>query len=431
MSAAARAGAFLPLGRGADDLGIRVDVAWILADSIRTLVAVRLEGPEEDLQVSRAWLTDDRGGAHPLLGLLELSPAGAAEAGAPEHRSVLVFGSIPPEATRLRLEIQRLEPAAPGLSPCERVLDPWQPMGEDDALHVMAWEKPDDPMRPVPLGTLEGCWAFEVEHSSAPAWAASSCVELDDLVLLGTARLRLLRLQGGLTGWRLSSRIEEAEPPPPQEDQRAWVRESGGPEEVLQRLEEEGLSPLEHPFGLRLALRSADEVVRCDERSGPWGPLGDRFYDFFPPTPEPPVSLLVDQVLGLALDEPWVYEFHPKKLDDPRTPVVFPHGPFPFRAEIWADGLFWQEEFMLLAPRVAVQPGPVAEAWAARCRVSDLDGNTYDCQGQAWATLPQGGGQLYGLQFPPLHRMMERARLEVESVDLLLADPLEVPCQGR
>jgi len=86
---------------------------------------------------------------------------------------------------------------------------------------------------------------------------------------------------------------------------------------------------------------------------------------------------------------------------------------------------------MLLAPRVAVREGPVAEAWVARCRVLDMEGNVYPCQGQAWATLPGGGGNLYGLQFPPLHRLTDRVRLEVESVDLLLTTPLEISCASN
>ncbi len=428
LQAAIASGAFRTVECCAEDLGISLEVAWILTDSIRTMVAVRLQGAESELQVSRAWLTDDRGGALPLLDVLELSPEGAARAGHPLHRDLLVFGGLPPEVGRLRLEVQRVEVPVPGLAVCSSLLDPWQHLDEDLALRVMAWEKPDDPMSPVPVGTAEGCWALEIEHSSRSAWEASSAIDLDLPHPLGTARLHLLRLEGGLTGWRLSSRIETGVDPPPWSEQMDWLRQAARPEDVRRRLEEEGLTLLQDAPSLRLSLKAGGQPIRCERRSGPWGPLQDRFYDFFPPTTAPPESLLADQILGVPLAEPWVYEFHPKKVDDPRARVTCPHLPFKFQAEVWVEPLYWQEEFMLLAPRVSVLPGPVSEAWAARCRICDLEGNTYDCQGQAWAALPGGGGNLYGLQFPPLHRLMDRARLEVDSVDLLLSTPFEVCC---
>lgn len=419
LGAAAAAGAFRPLGHDAEDLGVRLEVAWILTDSLRTLVGLSVP---PDLQVTRAWLTDDLQCACPLVESLQLSEEGAAEAGAPESRTVLVFGPLSSEAGRARLEIQRLEPSCGLPTPCDPLLDPWQPLEESLALQVMAWEAPANPLAPVPLGNYEGLWATEMEVS-VPALLARR--ELDALLPLGSVRQRLLRLEQGLTGWRLASRAERDGPPPPEAEQLGWLRGAAHRWEALERLEAE---PVVDAPGLRLALRDGRGVHPAECRSGPWGPLQDRFYDFFPPS-EDPGALLADRVVGLPLGEPWVYEFHPKKVDDPPAEVEFPHLPFPFRAQVWAEGLYWQEEFMLLAPRVSVLPGPVAEVWPARCRVTDPGGNAYECLGQASATLPRGGGQVHGLQFPPLHRLMERSRLEVESVDLVLTDPLEVPCR--
>ncbi len=431
LEAAKNAGAFHTVEADAEDLGMRLEVAWVLTDSIRTLVAVRVEGSETGRQVTRAWLTDDRNGAHPLLDILELSPEGAALAGHPQHRDLLVFGAVAPESGRLRLEVQRLETAVPGLLLCSPLVDPFKTLDEDLALQVMAWERPEDPMAWVPPGTAEGCWAVEIERDPQPAWPDLRSIDLDRFHTLGATRLHLLRLEEGLTGWRLYSRIEGPQPPPPWPEQAEWLRGARRPEHLLHFLNEgleDGLAPLKEAPSLRLRLRSGDQTVPCERRSGPWGPLRDRFYDFFPATPTPPESLLADQILGVPLAEPWVYEFHPKLVDDPRARVAGPHLPFQFQAEVWIEPLYYQEDFMLLAPRVSVLPGPVAEAWAARCRILDLEGNTYDCQGQAWAALPGGQGNLYGLQFPPLHRLVTRARLEVDSVDLLLATPLEVPC---
>jgi len=429
LEAARATGAFHVVEADSEDLGLRLEVAWVLTDSIRTLAAVRVEGPETERQVTRAWLTDDRNGAHPLLDALELTAEGAARAGYPQHRILLVFGAVHPESGRLRLEVQRLETSAPGLALCSTVVDPFEALDEDLALRVMAWEKPEDPMTLVPVGTAEGCWAVEFEHDPQPAWKAHRTIDLDRFHSLGAARLHLVRLEEGLTGWRLSSRIEGPQAPPPWSEQAEWLREARRPEE-LKELMPEDLEPSEEAPSLRLSLRSGGQRTPCQRRSGPWGPLQDRFYDFFPPTAGPPEAVLADQILGVPLAEPWVYEFHPKLVDDPRARVDGPHLPFQFQAEVWIEPLYYQEDFMLLAPRVSVLPGPVAEAWAARCRICDLEGNTYDCQGQAWAALPGGQGNLYGLQFPPLHRLVTRARLEVDSVDLLLATPLEVPCAG-
>lgn len=428
LEQARSAGVFRVVEDWAEDLGIRLEVAWILTDSIHTLLGISLHPEDADLQASRAWLTDEQGRAHPLLEVLELSEPGAELAGAPHHRGVLVFGAVAPEATRLRLEVQRIETAAPGLNLCPSQVDPWSQLDEDLAVRLMAWEAPEDPLAPVPMGCAEGCWAVEFEHSSRPAWEASTTIDLDVRHPVGASALRLVRLEGGLTGWRLGSRIEREQPAPPWEQQREWLRAARNPEMVARILESEGLAPLCEIPQLRLALKAGDQACRSERRSGPWGPLRDRCYDFFAPTSAPPEALVADQILGVPLPEPWVYEFHPKLVDDPRSQVLGPELPFEFRAEVWVEPLYWQEEFMLLAPRVAVRDGPVAEAWAARCRICDLEGNVYPCQGQAWATLPGGGGSLYGLQFPPIHRLADRVRLEVESVDLMLTTPLEVSC---
>lgn len=420
LGAAVAAGAFRSVRRGVDDLGVHLEVAWILADSLRTLLGVRLDDDGQGFQITAAWLTDDLRDALPLVEALELSEEGAAEAGAPDHRTVLVFGPLNPQARKARLEVQRLEPAHALPTPCEPLLDPWQALDENLALQVMRWEAPANPLTPVPVGTAEGCWGVEMDVSPPEVRAA---VELNAVLPLGAVRHRLLRLEEGLTGWRLAYRAEYVTPPPPGV-QMAWLKDARSRDDVLENRDTE---PVPYAPGLRLALKTADGVHRSERHSGPWGPLHDRFYDFFPPC-EAPLALLADQIVNLTLEEPWAYEFHPKKFDDPRAQVEFPHHPFPFQAEVWAEGLYWQEEFMLLVPRVNVLPGPVAEAWPGRCRVTDPEGNVYECLGQAWATLPLGGGQVHGLQFPPLHRLMERARLEVESVDLILTDPLEVPC---
>ena len=417
-------GAFRPLGAEVEDLGLRLEVAWILADSIRTLVGL---GLGEGHQVSRAWLTDDRGGAHPLAEVLELSPAGAALAGAPEHRTVLVFGPVPAEAGRLRLEIQRVETATGVLSPCSPFLDPWQGTDEEMALRAMSWEEPDDPLTPVPLGTAEGCWALEFEHSSAGAWQASTFLDLEGLHPLGAARLRLHRLCRGLTGWCLESRIEGEVEPPCWADQEAWMREAAAPALVLARMEEEGWLPLPEAPSLRLSLKVGEVRVPCQGRSGPWGPLGDRFYDFFPPTEAAPDSLLVEEVVGMPLPEPWTYEFHPRTLDAPPEQARCTAFPAPFRAKVWAEGLLLQEDRMVLAPQLAVVAGTVAEARAARCLLRDAQGNTYESLGSTWAPHPEGKGHVRGLQFPPLHRLVQQVTLEVETVDLLLSPPLELP----
>ncbi len=428
LERARSAGVFQVIESETEDLGIRLEVAWILTDSIRTLLGVALHPLAADLQATRAWLTDDQGRAHPLLEVLELSESGAEPTGSPHHRSVLVFGAVAPDAQRLRLEVQRIETAVPGLILCPSQVDPFSPLDEDLALRLMAWEAPEDPLDPVPMGCAEGCWAVEMEHGSGPAWEASTTIDLDVCHPMGGSALRLVRLEGGLTGWRLCSRIENDQDAPPWEHQREWLRTAPNPEMVARLAESEGLVPLHVTPQLRVALKVGDEYCPSERRSGPWGPLRDRCYDFFAPTSAPPELLVADQILGVPLPEPWVYEFHPKLVDDPRSQVFGPDLPFQFRAEVWVEPLYWQEEFMLLAPRVAVREGPVAEAWAARCRVLDLEGNVYPCQGQAWATLPGGGGNLYGLQFPPLHRLTDRVRLEVESVDLLLTRPLEIPC---
>lgn len=418
LGAADAAGAFRSVRRGVDDLGVRLEVAWILADSLRTLVGVRLDA--SDLQVTAAWLTDDLRNAFPLVEVLDLSEEGAAEAGAPDYRTVLVFGPLSPHARRARLEVQRLEAGGALPTPCEPLLDPFQPMDEALALQVMRWQAPANPLTPVPLGNHEGCWGVEMEVEPAPV---QSSLELNAVLPLGSIRHRLIRLEEGLTGWRLAYRAEVEDPPPPGV-QMGWLRDARSRDEAMANRDAD---PVAYAPGLRLALKNAQGVHRSDRHSGPWGPLQDRFYDFFPPCATPQ-ALLADQIVGLTLEEPWGYEFHPKKVDDPPADAEFPHHPFPFKAQVWAEGLYWQEEFMLLVPRVSVLPGPVAEAWPGRCRVTDPEGNAYECLGQAWATLPRGGGQVHGLQFPPLHRLMDRARLEVESVDLILSHPLEVPC---
>ena len=188
---------------------------------------------------------------------------------------------------------------------------------------------------------------------------------------------------------------------------------------VARLAESEGLVPLHVTPQLRVALKVGDEYCPSERRSGPWGPLRDRCYDFFAPTSAPPEVIVADQILGVPLPEPWV-EFH-QTGRRPALPGFGPDLPFQFRAEVCRTPTAGGVHASGSAGRRPRRSGCRSLGGAAG---SDLKGTSI-LPGPGLGHLPGGGGNLYGLQSPaPTHGPGPPGG---GTVDLLLTRPLEIP----
>lgn len=435
-------GAFVRLGAECEDFALNFNLGWILYDSIRTYAAVRVWPSLGESQISSAWIKDDCDRAQPLVEVLELSPEGAQATGYPEHRLILVFGPLSPQAREVRLEIQRLEPAGSGHTYFHPLIDPFAPYGDDQALHIMAWEEPDDPMAAIPLGTIAGCWAFHVDcprHNGA--WEEAQRYHLLQEVNVGGARLFLEYLDRGTTGWRLSCRfLSPANRQADGESLRELMWQYASPQALIEELAEGGLLAEFAPPRLQLTLPQGEEAesgvaLEVESSLGPLGLLNNKFYYFFAPSEleTPPRWLRVEKVIELPLNEPWYYPFDPKNIITPPVEVEAALPPCRVHLFLSLQGLYWESDMMLVAPKI--EECADSQAWVepADCLVRNLlNDEPYYCLGQSLVELPQPKynlerEQVYGWQYPPLHNETRQARLEVCTINLTPHEPFSYP----
>lgn len=419
---------FMRLGYESEDFAIPIKLAWVIIDSIRTMFAIYVDCPDTSYQVDRAWLTDDLGNAAPLASIHQLSPEGAAATGYPKHQVVLTFGPIAREARKLRLELQRLERGADGLEVLSPVVDPFAPMSEEDALHVMAWEEPDDPLTPVPVGTIAGCWAFEIpapKHKTA--WDQHETIPLNITYPLGDVTLLLQELQRGVTGWRLTSKFTTpATADIPEIDMRNMLWENSSPEATVAILAEQGLLPEYSPPVLSYKLHTESATCEQSQCFGPLTPLNNKFYHFFPPTPATPTRLSLTRIQELPIDDIWTYTFDPRTMATEPSHVVYNKPPLAIDLDFSVEGLYWEEEFMLIRPLITMRAESQATITIGDCLVKDPQGNEFYCQGQTLVDVPNQDTQAYGWQFAPLHRKMRQATFEAHTINVVPAEPISI-----
>jgi hypothetical protein len=195
--------------------------------------------------------------------------------------------------------------------------------------------------------------------------------------------------------------------------------------ELADKVESAGIPALSGAPSLFLTLGSSVRERPALRASGPWGPLGQRFYSFFEPVDWKPQVVRLHRLLSLPLPEPWFVDFDPRTGAQQPGLMEYPYDPMRFAAHIGAEIVYYHDEMVLLAPRLGLQPGPVREAHPAACRIVDYQGRVYDSAGRTSERLPDGS-TVQGMSFPPLHRLTTWARLYVESLDVSLYPPLEV-----
>jgi hypothetical protein len=417
----ARAGALQKVQAEGLDLGIRVQASWVLADTLHTMVGTRVLMEGFQGAPSRAWLRDPQDRYYPLLETLLWG-----------DECVLLFGPLAEGTSAVHLEVTRLDPPQSGEPPdaqAEALIDPWKPLSRELALRVAAWQAADRAEEMVPVGSAEGSWRLDLPVDLGPARAVSAAVSLDQTLPLGALTLHLQTLLRGASGWRLAYRLLV----PGTEEMAAALP---AVEEMLlaQAQDRQDLAGLVEKAGLPLpgaaptlffTLGSGVRERPALRTSGPWGPLGQRFYAFFEPVDWRPQVVRLHRLLSLPLPEPWFVDFDPRTGYQQPTLMEYPHDPLRFAGHLGAEIVYYHDDLVLLAPRLGLQPGPVREAYPVACRVVDYQGNVYDHSGRTSQRLPDGG-TAQGLAFPPLHRLTIWARLYVESLDVSLSPPLEV-----
>lgn len=435
LEAAKEAGAFVRLGSDAEDFAVNFNLAWIIYDSIGTYACIKAE-PELTLsQISKAWLTDDLDRAQPLADVFEISAEAARAAGYPDHRLVLFFGPISPEAKRIRLEIQRLEPAGQGLQYFNSVIDPFSNLCDEKALHIMAWEEPDDPMAMIPMGTVAGCWDFNVDCPRRnQAWELSKVYKLNKEITIGSSTICLDELQQGLTGWRLKAHFPSKANRSQNIDkliERLW--KVGHPDELIYDLDRRGLLEYFSPPKIRCALLAGGQAAENTETYGPLGPLNNRFYFFFRPYSESgllPDKLRIDKIVELPLKESWIYSFDPKNIQAPPADIDVKIEPFDIKLKFSLEGLYWADDMMLVAPIVVMGEDCNVNVDFGDCLLRDLrSGEAHFCLGQTLVDLPQPKTsvrreQAYGWQYPPVHLNTREASFEVCTVNIIPNEPV-------
>lgn len=443
LELAKKLGAFVRLGSDCEDFAINFNLGWILYDSIGTYACLKAWPELSASQISRAWLTDDLDRAQPLLDVFELSEEGAQETGYPEHRILLFFGPMSPQAKRVRLEIQRLEPAGPGLSYIHTMVDPFASLGDQQAVHIMAWEEPDDPMAPIPIGTIAGCWAFNVDcprHSET--WTYARRYHLNQEVTIGSSHMFLEYLDRGLTGWRLSSRfLSDANRFADLNELNDMLWQVSSPEELIEQLNGAGMLDSFAPPVIRMSLDQLDESgqkiasANVDEIYGPLGVLNNKFYHFYPPEFDEealPNQLSISKVIELPLPTPWLYDFDPKNICSLPTKIDEELPPFQLKLKLSIEGLYWEDNMMLIAPLAIMDPESSAQVDLADCAIRNLKNDeACFCLGQSLVDLPQPKAnlkreQVYGWQYPPVHKQTRSARFEVYTVNITPQEKITV-----
>lgn len=435
-------GALLRLGYTAEDFATVISLGWFYADSIRTIAAVLIEDNKRNMKVSRAWLTDNLENALPLAEVCELSPDGAAETGLPEHTTILIFGPTDPEAKKLRLEISRIEEQPTGdIFPC--IIDPFTRITEEQALHVMAWEEPDNPMTLVPFDTIAGCWAFEFQApKNNLAFELKKTIDVNKEVPFGPLVWNIEKLEKGLSGWRLTSTFANPkpvmkpdkdgnipEPPPPRQlpekkrpENTRW--QLGSPEAQIQYLAEEELLTNTDPPLVSLAMNDGTENRPEEVMYGPMGAKVNTFRHFFPADIEAPASISALRVRQFCLPEPWNYEFAPKLMDTPPTNISEKMPPFDFDVKMKLNGIYWGGDVMLVQPSLEANPEKGLTLTAADCAIWDMEGNAHPCGGQDYIETDEGS--YYGMQFPPLHILTKYCCFQLFSTDIDLNQPIKL-----
>lgn len=438
--------AFVPVNQDYEDFATNINLGWIIVDSVQTLAAVTLPSEAEGFMVSRAWLTDDQHNALPLMDIYRLSQSGAEATGFPEHTIVLVFGPVSSSSCNLRVEISRLEQDMPDLALLHPLVDPFCRIDEEQALHVMAWEEPDDPMQPVPPGTIAGIWAFEVNlPRNNQAWKLATKVTLNKTLPLGDNIWHLSTWHQGLTGCLLDSYVtsnpaaeptEEADPSetgiPSEKELNEQLLGSPSPEHWLEYISQQGWLPSCPPPIMQLAMEDQGQSVEALAMFGPVGPRGTSFHHLFPPLADSQKTVLVKQVLQLPLASRWYYSFDPKTMDTEATKIDFSCPPLLDKCAISlaVEGLYWQEDYMLLRPKVEVDCLEQSPAVAVGdCLVYDIKGEPYECLGQTMVESGENQPAVYGWQFPPLHRLMRQACFEVQSINVVPDHRLAITLQ--
>lgn len=435
LEAAKTAGAFVRLGSDCEDFAINFNLGWIIYDSIGTYACVKAWPAQTNSQISRAWLTDDLDRAQPLIDVFELSEEAAQSTGYPEHRTLLFFGPISPNAKRVRLEIQRLEPAGQGLSYLHPMVDPFSNLCDEKAVHIMAWEEPDDPLAPIPIGTIGGCWAFEVDcPRKNQAWEQARRYFINKEFTLGHSQMFLEYLDRGITGWRLSSRfLTEANRYLNLNELHDMLWQVSSPEELIEQLNNEGLLESFAPPVVHMDLANTDQTnenpeyaIPYSEIYGPLGVLNNKFYHFYPPidSDKLPNQLRIHKVVELPLAHPWIYSFDPKDINTLPTKVDEEAPPFMFRLKLSIRGLYWEEDMILIAPMVIMEDNANVRVDLADCLVRNVrNQEAYLCLGQSLVDMPQPKStikreQVYGWQYPPIHKETREARFEVCTVNV-------------
>lgn len=435
LELAKKLGAFVRLGSDCEDFAINFNLGWILYDSIGTYACLKAWPDLNSSQISRAWLTDDLDRAQPLLDVFELSEEGAKETGYPEHRILLFFGPMSPQAKRVRLEIQRLEPAGPGLSYLHTMVDPFASMGDQQAVHVMAWEEPDDPMTPIPIGTIAGCWAFDVDcPRRSQTWTYAKRYHLAQEVNIGSSHMFLEYLDRGITGWRLSSRfLSDTNRFADLNQLHDLLWEVSSPDQLIMKLSNEGLLDSFSPPVVRMTLDQVEDgqqlvaSAEIGEVYGPLGVLNNKFYHFYPPQfaeESIPNQLSIYKVIELPLPNPWLYDFDPKNICSLPTKVDEELPPFHLKLKLSIEGLYWEDNMMLIAPLAIMDPDSDAQVDLADCTIRNLKNDeACFCLGQSLVDLPQPKAnlkrdQVYGWQYPPVHKQTRNARFEVYTVNI-------------
>ncbi|MGM9998676.1 MAG: hypothetical protein ACI38Q_04700 [Candidatus Bruticola sp.] len=435
LEEAKKLGALVRLGSDYEDFAINLNLGWMLYDSIGTYACLKASPDLNASQISRAWLTDDLDRAQPLLDVFELSDEGAAEVGYPEHKILLFFGPISPQARRVRLEVQRLEPSGPGLSYLHPMVDPFSSMGDHQAVHIMAWEEPDDPMAPIPIGTIAGCWAFNVDcPRRSGTWTYAKRFHLCQEINIGSACMFLEFLDKGITGWRLSSRfLSETNRFTDLNELQKILWESPSPDDLIAQLSEEGLLDSFAPPVMRMNLQYIDskgEVAKnaqLGEIYGPLGVLNNKFYHYFTPEfdeNEIPNRLSVSKIIEMPLPNPWIYNFDPKNISSMPTKVAEELPCFSLKLKLSIEGLYWEDNMMLIAPLAIMDHDSDAQVDLADCAIRNLkNGEACFCLGQSLVDLPQPKAslkreQVYGWQYPPVHKQTRSASFEVYTVNI-------------
>ena len=370
-----------------------------------------------------------------MIDVFELSDDEAQRTGFPQHKLVLVFGPVSPQARHVRIEIQRLEPAGEGVKYVTSVIDPFSNLNDDKAVHVMAWEEPDDPMAMMPIGTIAGCWAFDVDcPRQNGAWEYAQSYPLEQEIAIGDSTMVLDSLERGVTGWRLTShfpnennRYEDIE----ELQDKFW--KVNAPEDLINSLASHSLLDDFAPPVVRLDLLHGDSRAEVTEIYGPVGPLNNKFYHFFRPAfAELPEKLQITQVIELPLAKPWIYNFDPKVIATPPTKIHAELAPFTVNLKLKVEGLYWEEDIMLIAPLAITDAGSEVDVDLADCLVRNLrTKESYFCLGQTLVDLPQPRSslkksQVYGWQYPPIHNYTRQASFEVCTVTITPHKPIDI-----